>query len=371
MRSSRIVIVVIILFLLVAGVWKAWHNAQYPHKVAHISSAITHDGDTLRVRADSPLQARLTVEPVTLSSQPNHIEIPAQVIPVPGSLTGIYTPVTGRVANIRVQPGQSVQQGDVLAILYSGDLAQAWSDQRKALSALTFARETYDRAKAVLRAGGNAVKDLQSARNDLEQAQAEATRTQRHLDALGSDSTVSNQVITAPFSGIIGKLSISPGQNITDTSNALMTLVNTQDVWIEASLPEINLPLLRPNLTLSASFEGQICSGPITARDPILNNDTRRLSLYLRCANPENLLYPGQFTTAFLSVPSHDHILVPKTALLMNNENISVFIETAPNTYRRRFIDISYDGEDNVSIHKGLTEHDRIVTHGAILLNDG
>ncbi|GBQ05081.1 efflux RND transporter periplasmic adaptor subunit [Saccharibacter floricola] len=371
MRASRSLITLIVLFLLIVlGGWQFWRFTHHPHEVSPEAPMVTQDGDTLRVRVGSPLHKRLIIEPVTLSASPHHIELPAQVIAVPGRSINIYTPVSGRVADIHVQPGQTVQKGDVLAVLYSGDLAQAWSDQRKAQATLALTRKAYRRATAVLSAGGNAVKDMQSAQNDLEQAQAEAHRAQERLQALGASSAEGYQPIIAPFTGTIGTVSIGVGQNVTDPTSALMTLVDTQDVWISASVPESMLSELRPTMTLSAPFDGQTCSGPITTRDPTLRTDTRRLNLYLRCSNAQGMLRPGQFTTASLSIPSQTYLQIPKTALLMNNDEVSVFVETAANVYRRRTVGIRYDEGDNVSVLSGLSNHDRIITHGAILLND-
>lgn len=371
MRVSRSILILVILFLLVVcGGWYEWRIFHHHDGATNAPAMVIRDGDTLRVQTNSPLQQRLIVESVILSASPHHIDLPAQIVPAPGRSINLYTPVSGRVADIRIQPGQSVQKGDILAILYSGDLAQAWSDQRKAQAAVTLAHAAYRRATAVLSAGGNAVKDMQSARNDLEQAKAEASRAQEHLQALGANSTEDYQPIIAPFSGTIGTLSIGVGQYVTDPTAALMTLVDTHEIWVSASIPEAILSELSTSMTLTAPFEGQTCSGPLTSRDPIVHADTRRLNVYLRCTNAQDVLHPGQFTTASLSVPSHTHILLPKTALLMNDDQVSVFVETAPHVYRRHIVDIRYDEGDNVSVLSGLTEHDRIITHGAILLND-
>ncbi|MXV45201.1 efflux RND transporter periplasmic adaptor subunit [Saccharibacter sp. 17.LH.SD] len=371
MRVSRATIVTAILFLLVVlGGWEIWRGTHHSDLAQRAAPMLSRDGDAIRVRADSTLHDRLKIEAVTVNSLPRHLDLPAQIITVPGRSVNIYTPVTGRMADIRVQPGQVVQKGEVLGILYSGDLAQAWADQRKAQATLTLTRKAYKRATAVLSAGGNAVKDMQSARNDLEQAEAEASRAKERLNALNATGAEGYQPLIAPFTGIVGSISVGMGQNVTDATSALMTLVDISDVWIAASAPETSLPLLRSDMTLSATFAGQTCNGPVTTRDPVLRTDTRRLNLYLRCDNSQGLLHPGQFTTASLSVPDRTQLLVPKTALLMNNDEISVFVETAPNVYHRRVVTVSYDEGDNVRVQSGLTAGERIITHGAILLND-
>lgn len=370
MHVSRNIVITgaaLIILLLAWGLW-----SLMPQRIIETAPppAVTHDGDLLRIRAGGPLDGQLMVEPVTETLSPHQVALPAQVITSPGQSVDIHSPVVGRVANLYVQTGQHVQKGDVLAILYSGDLAQAWSDDRKAQAALTLARQAYRRAVGVLNVGGNAVKDMQSAKNDLEQAQAEATRAHLRLQALGTDGNAGYQPLVAPVSGAVTSVATGIGQNVTDMTAVLMNVSNLDTIWIQASLPESLLPMLGATMTLDAAFPGQHCIGPVTSQDSTIHTDTRRLNLYLRCNNLQGALRPGQFTTAMLNITQQAQPVIPKTALLMDNDQVSVFVETAHNTYRRRFITISYEEGEAVRVLSGLKAGERVITHGAILLND-
>ena len=370
MRVSRNIIITGIILIALLLLWGAW--SLLPHRTIETAPppAVTHDGGLLRVRSGGPLDGQLTIEPVQETLSPHQVELPAQIITPPGQSVDIHSPVVGRLANLYVQTGQHVQKGDILAILYSGDLAQAWSDDHKAQATLTLTRQAYRRAVGVLNAGGNAVKDMQSAKNDLEQAQAEATRARLRLQALGTDGNAGYQPLFAPVSGIVTSVSTGVGQNVTDMTAVLMNVSNVDTVWVQASLPDTLLPMLGTTMTLDAPFPGQACHGPVTSLDGTVHTDTRRLNLYLRCNNPQGILRPGQFTTATLNITQQAQPILPKTALLMDNDQVSVFVETSPNTYRRRFITISYEEGESVRILSGLKAGERIITHGAILLND-
>nr|WP_206777806.1 hypothetical protein [Acetobacter persici] len=54
----------------------------------------------------------------------------------------------------------------------------------------------------------------------------------------------------------------------------------------------------------------------------------------------------------------------------MNNDNVTVFVETAPWTFMRRKVGISYDEGEDTRVLSGLSAGDRIVTRGGVLLND-
>jgi cobalt-zinc-cadmium efflux system membrane fusion protein len=63
-------------------------------------------------------------------------------------------------------------------------------------------------------------------------------------------------------------------------------------------------------------------------------------------------------------------VFVPESALLMNNDTTSVFVEVAPWTFERRAVELSYDDGGDTRVLKGLKSGDRVVVRGGVLLND-
>lgn len=370
MRISLLALPGLLLLVGLGGWW--WFHPALPLPTTE-EPMLLHDGDLIHVRANSPLQHRLHADIVKNLTLPHYIDLPARFVAPDEQNFPIRSPIAGRVAALYVEEGQKVRKDTVLATIYSGDMAQAMADNDKAQSALIMARSAWQRANAVLAAGGNAVKDQQSARNDLEQAEAEVRRAQGHLQALesGQDSTRTGLLtITAPHSGIVTSVSVGVGQMIVDATTTLMTLIDTQMLRLQASVPENILPMLGPDMVLQTEFNNQLCSGPVTYRDPNIHIETHRLDLYLRCDNTKGQFYPGLFVTATLAIPQTQQLILPKTALLMDNDKVSVFVETAPNSYKRRYVSISYDEGDNVRVFSGIKAGEHVVTSGAILLND-
>ncbi|WP_040508757.1 efflux RND transporter periplasmic adaptor subunit [Gluconobacter morbifer] len=377
MRISRVGILVIGLSCAAAlsVLVLKYHAAHTPVPAVEPPMFAVENGSIV-LRSGAPLEKRLIVTPVSRKLGAQDVTLPGQVMAEPDHQLNILSPVTGRVLSVNVRLGQKVHRGQLLITVAAGDLAQAWADDRRARATLDFARRAYTRAKGVQTIGGNAVKDLESARNDLAQAEAEADRTQRRLQSLGARPGYSAQgevPLVSPVDGVVGAVNTAPSQNVTDATAVLMTVLDLSEVWIAAALPENRLAQLQPDNTLFATFRtlpDKTCSGPITTRDAALHSDTRRLNLYLACPNPDGLLRPGMYADVNLNVPDPDTIVVPKTALLMNNDQVSVFVETTPRTFRRRYINISYDEGDNVRVLSGLSAGERIVTTGAVLLND-
>jgi cobalt-zinc-cadmium efflux system membrane fusion protein len=76
------------------------------------------------------------------------------------------------------------------------------------------------------------------------------------------------------------------------------------------------------------------------------------------------------FATVSFMPPQVESLLVPASALLMNNDTTTVFVETKPWTFIRRTIEPGSDIEGQVEVLGGLTAGERIVVKGGVLLND-
>lgn len=371
MRARFLTLLGLFLLIICAIIW--WWLHPSPPLPTTAEPMLSREGEIIHVHPNSALAKRLKIETIKESALPHIIDVPAQLITPASGTFQIYSPVTGRVSAIYVDEGQHVKKGDILVTILSGDMAQAISDNEKAQAALKFAQQSYNRANAVLHAGGNAVKDQQSAYNDLLQAQAEAKRAKNKLFSLGKENlqnSNSELKIRAPRDGLVSSVNVGVGQNVVDATTTLINFFNTEKLILSASVPENLLSLISPNMVLKAEINGEECSGSITAIDPNLHNDTRHLNLYLPCPNQQGKLYSGQFVTASLIIPQKKQLLLPKTALLMNNDMVSIFIEETPNTYKRRVVSISYDEGDDVRVLSGVKANEHVVTHGAILLND-
>lgn len=212
---------------------------------------------SLVLRDGSPLQKRLVVAPVSLSHDTAGVALPARVVALPDHQVNVLAPATGRIMSVAVQLGQHVSRGQVLATIAASDLDQAWADDRRARAALDFSKRAYDRARGVLAAGGNAVKDLESARNDLAQAEAEALRTHQRLQVLGarSDYAAQGQVpLVSPVDGVVSATNMAVGQNITDSTAIQMTLLDLSSVWVAAAVPESRMSDITGGATLDVTF---------------------------------------------------------------------------------------------------------------------
>ncbi|HWW99543.1 efflux RND transporter periplasmic adaptor subunit [Collimonas sp.] len=369
--------------LIVAGIAIAGFDRQGKAAAAEASAEavpnFVRQGERITIPAGSPLRSRLAVQAVSSLDAAHTLELPAQVEADPAHTTNILPPVTGKVLELKVGLGDHVRKGQLLLVMTSGDFAQATSDLQKARDALQLAKRIVERQRGVQQAGAGAAKDLEQAESTYTQAQAEFSRADTRLKSLNAsgataaDSGGQRLNLVAPASGSITALSISAGQTANDATASLMTIANLEQLWITANVPENLLAAVKKGQPVAIrlpAYPGEQFHGTVSFISDILQPDTRRSLVRIAVANPDGKFKPNMFANAAFAVPQAVEPVVPTSALLMNNDNTTVFVEVAPWSFVRRTVETGYEENGSARIQTGLHVGDRVVTKGGVLLND-
>jgi cobalt-zinc-cadmium efflux system membrane fusion protein len=118
------------------------------------------------------------------------------------------------------------------------------------------------------------------------------------------------------------------------------------------------------------AYPGRVLHGKVLFVADVIEPDTRRNKIRIAFANTDYALKPNMFATVTLSGAKQSRIVLPSSALLMNNDRTSVFVATAPWTFERRIVDPELTEGGSVAIRSGLVAGDKVVVSGGILLND-
>ncbi|HUN25455.1 MAG TPA: efflux RND transporter periplasmic adaptor subunit [Steroidobacteraceae bacterium] len=348
-----------------------------PRTAAPEIPALVHRGGEIVVPEGSPLRTRLTVEPAPSELASPRLTLPAIVESDPARTAAVLTPLAGRIRELRVALGERVARGQVLAVIDSPDLAQAYDDYDKAADALALATRNLARARGQVQIGAASERDADQAMSDRAQALAEFTRAQERLLAIGVPLSARPRerrlLLRAPMSGSITSLAVSAGNMINDATQPLMTIADLSTVWVTALVAEKDLAAVArgesAEVALSAYPERRL-RGTVAFVSDVLEPDSRRDKVRIAFANPGHLLKPNMFATVTLLEPRRTRVVLPATALLMENDRTSVFVATAPWTFERRAVDARLEDGSTVAISSGVRPGEQVVVRGAILLND-
>ena len=337
------------------------------------AAMFTDNQGQLSVPDGSPLRTHLVVQAVGLVGGAASLQLPAAVEADPARVANVVAPLTGRVIALKVALGDKVRQGQVLAVLRSGDFAQAASDADKARDALDLATKALTRARGVQDAGGAATKDLEAAQSAYNQALAEKTRADSRMSALNGAAGGHDLTLTAPQSGVVTSLAVAAGAQVTDPTAVLMTVTNLDRVFVTANVAEGDIGKVArgapADITLAADG-GQTLHGRIDEVDAVVASDTRRQKVRIALDNRDGRLLPNMYATVSLAAASAGGVTAPQSALLMNNDSTSVLVEVRPWVFERRVVRLGDETDTTASVISGLKPGDRIVVRGGVLLND-
>jgi cobalt-zinc-cadmium efflux system membrane fusion protein len=160
---------------------------------------------------------------------------------------------------------------------------------------------------------------------------------------------------------------------INDPTQPIMTVADLSTIWVTALVPEKDVAAIAKDqdaeVTLLA-YPGRQLKGKVLFASDVIEPDTRRNRIRIAFANPSYELKPNMFATVTMIGAQRTRVVVPSSALLMNNDRTTVFVATAPWTFERRTVEPQLQEGPTVAIASGIQAGEQVVVRGGILLND-
>jgi cobalt-zinc-cadmium efflux system membrane fusion protein len=326
--------------------------------------------------ANAPQLSSLKV--VALSAVPLPVSDPVNGrVTYDESLTArVSSPIAGRVIALHAEPGDRVRRGFVLAAIDAPDLATAEADWRKAQADEGRKRMALERAQTLYHGEVLALKDLESAQADHEQAKAETRRAalrMKNLNATGQEQGAFG--LRSPIAGTVADRQINPGQEVRpDLAAPLFVVTDLRHLWVIADVAEHSAVALRSGQIVTIetdAYPGERFVARVERIGLILDPGTRRIQVRCSVFNPDLKLKPEMFArVSFLpGNGGKKAIAVTNASLFVEGMYDFVFVETRPGTFAKRRVNVALRGHDSSFIDAGLASGERVVTEGAFLLN--
>ncbi len=279
--------------------------------------------------------------------------------------------LAGNVTGIYFQSGTGVKKGQLLVQLDD-------SSQRAQLIGLKaqvqLAEVNYQRAQELIKQHLIAKSDLDTAENNLKQAQSNLQNDLSAIDKLA---------MRAPFSGQIGIRNVNLGQYLA-VGTSIASLQSLGTLYVQFGLPEQDLATLARGQHVEVTvdtYPGKVFSGELTAINSAVDPNTHNVTLQATIHNPEHLLRAGMFANVRVYAgKSQTVVTVPTSAVDYSLYGSSVFIVSQggkdaagkPVTkVTQQFVTTGEERDGRVAITQGLKPGDVVVTAGQQKLQTG
>lgn len=317
--------------------------------------------------------------PVVTVIQPGRTTV-SGIIEAPGTLAARRPmPVGvvgegGQVLSVRVDAGDWVRQGQVLAVIdrsVQSQQAVAQAAQIEVARAdAELAQSNLDRALQLVERGFVSKADVDRLTATRDAAAARVKVAQAQLGELRARNARLN--VVAPASGYVLMRNVEPGQTVGGGSGALFTIARGGEMEMLAQLGETQLAGLSQGVTATVtptgsekSFEGQVWQ-----LSPVIDAQSRQGTARIALAYaPE--LRPGGFATALINSGSMEATVLPESAVLSDAEGSFVYVVSDENKAVRTPVTTGDVTADGIAIIEGLRGTELVVLRAGGFLNDG
>jgi len=321
--------------------------------------------------------------------------------------TPVFLPFSGQITQVLVDAGATVTRGQPLLRLRTSDvvdarnaLFSAAAAQASAASAARLAQDNLKRQEQIYKTAGGAMRDYEQARSDAIAAQAALRaasaalgaardkleifgKTPAEIASLEGASGISGYhpetTFHAPIGGVIASRAVAAGQFVqAGGTSPLLTIANPSSVWLVAQLAESDAPHvhLGDKVEVSvAAYPGRTFIATVDNIASALDPLTHRLPVRATIANPDGALKPQMFATFTIlhkasAAVAAASLSVAANAVIHEGDQARVWVQTGPRRFRSVDVKTGDSQNGRTTITSGLKGGEKLVTSGAIFVNE-
>jgi RND family efflux transporter MFP subunit len=292
-------------------------------------------------------------------------QVMRDVITAIGSARGVQAValapgVSGRLLALKVEPGDMVQAGDLIAEL---DAEAAELAVQRAELVLADARTTLERIDRLAGSGTATNLQMQDAELALRTADLSLQSARRDL---------ADHKLTAPIAGVVGLIEVQVGDLITPTSE-VTRIEDRSSLIINFRVPERVAALIKTGDAVQASAVATPnlpINGQITAIDNRVDEVSRTLRVQARIENAEDALRSGMAFRVALEFTGAAYPAVDPLAIQWGAEGAFIWIVRSDKAMTLP-IRILQRNADAVLVEVALEAGDLVVTEGVQALRAG
>lgn len=180
-----------------------------------------------------------------------------RVAAYPGAEVRVAAERGGRLVRVRVQEGQRVRQGELLAEIESDELqaglGQAHGRLAEAEAQARLAELTLGRRQRLTEEGVLSAQDLDQARHDLDTTRARIAASRADIER--TRALLARSRVVAPIAGTVTLRAVDAGETV-ETGDALFAVADLGRLRVEAEADEADAGLLVPGAPVTVTAHG-------------------------------------------------------------------------------------------------------------------
>jgi multidrug efflux pump subunit AcrA (membrane-fusion protein) len=354
-----------------------------------------------------------------------HSYVTAEAVLYPLKQATITPKISAPVARFLVQRGDHVREGQLLAVLedrdlvaaaqeskqlyeqaqatyentsavtIAGDLTKAKADVESARETRDAAQKVYDNRVSLFHQGALAQKLVDDAKVALVTAQSQLDTAQQHLKSLetvgraeqlksaeaqvaaakahyeSSEAQVSYAEVRSPMAGVVSDRPLNVGE-MASAGSALISIVELSRVVARASIPVQEASLLSVGRPATISTGAVRVPGKVMVVSPSVDPNTTTVQVWVEAENSGEHLKLGSAVEISMDAGAVPNAIVVPVAALLSSEDggEKVMVAGPDGRAHEKAVKVGVRSGDDVQILSGVAVGDRVITQGALGLDD-
>jgi membrane fusion protein, multidrug efflux system len=261
----------------------------------------------------------------------------------------------GRIESLKVNVGDKVSRGALLAVMDQTQLNQA----RVQLSNL---QTDFQRFDTLIKTGS------------IPQQQYDQIKTQYEVAKTNFEFLQRNTQLRAPFSGVISGKYYQEGEMYLGTPSAqigkaaLVSIVQINPIKAIVNVSERYFPTIHKGMKAEVAcdiYPGENFPGEVIRIHPIVDQTTRTFQVEVKVQNPDEKLRPGMFARISIQLGLDQGLMVPAVAVMKQTGTNTRYVFIRNNDRAEmRHVTLGNVFNDYLEITSGIQEGDELVVVG-------
>lgn len=276
---------------------------------------------------------------------------------------GVNSQIASALVSVRVEEGDVVEEGQILATLDERELA---AQVASAEANFRIAESTYRRTEQL--------RDRQIVTQaEYDRDFAAYLTTEAQLEQL--KTRLGYATVRAPLNGVITEKLVEAG-DVVGNQTRLFTVADVSTMVVRVQVSELDVVDLAAGDDVDVAFDafpGRPFEGRVRRVFPSADPESRLVpvEVELRGEGAE-LARPGFLARATFALSERANtLLVPSSALVTAGGGSTAVFVVDENQARRRAVTTGLTSEGRIEVLTGLTEGELVVTSGATMVRDG
>ena len=306
----------------------------------------------------------------------------SRTLPFSGSLSPVIqstvkSKVSGEVRQVLAREGERVNQGQILAQIDTADLQARLDAQVAALEEAkakwSIANKNSESNLKLLKQNFISQNAFDTTHSTLE-ASAASVRSAEAQVRLARNA-MQDAVVRAPINGILAKKMVNSGEKVGPDS-PMFTVVDLAKMEIEAPAPAFEIPSVNVGQIATFKVDGfgeRVFEGRVERINPITEQGSRSITLYLSVANRDGALKGGMFAKGLIVLAKGQPSTVVPVAAIREDAGQSFVFTLEGGKVAKRIVTLGMREEQAglVEVKSGLEKGVQVVSARMVGLKAG